>query len=88
MTPTNFPESNTRLGPPKGTDESQVGTLPACIREQRGGNMDGTQLCTVAWLPSEEERAAIAAGAPIYLTSCGILPPHFLSVQFIHNLPA
>ncbi len=83
MTPTNFPEANTRFKAPVDIDESQCSTIPAYVGILQGGNLDGAGVVITAWQPSVEERMAIAAGETIFLGVMGDgLPPHFLSVGF------
>ena len=74
MKPTDFPESNILFGPPAGMDETQVHTTPAFCGKVHGGNLDGSSVA--------EEIEQIKAGAPIFLTVLGGLPPHFLSLSF------
>lgn len=82
MTPTKFEQANGEFGPPEGIDESQVQTVSVYDGVARGGSMDGTRMIVVAWKPDEREIEAIKNGAPIFLTCCGILPPHFLTTNF------
>ncbi|HYD00312.1 MAG TPA: hypothetical protein VEB22_03730 [Phycisphaerales bacterium] len=56
MTPVRFPEMNTVLTPPTGMPD--CGELPSF--------RDGRQ-CISCWQPDDAERAAIAAGAPVWL---------------------
>lgn len=39
-------------------------------------------IAVVSWQPSEEERARIASGEPIFITMCGGLAPHYPSLDF------
>lgn len=82
MNPTNFPQANAAFRAPDGYDESQVKTVQAFMSELAGGNLDGDKIVVVAWLPSATERLEILAGAPIFLTCIGGLPPHRLSTTF------
>jgi hypothetical protein len=82
MTPINFPQANKMFGPPPDLDGSQCGTLPAFIGQVVGGNLDGSPFVVVAWQPDAWEIAAIAKGAPLFLSVLGGLPPHFISTDF------
>jgi hypothetical protein len=82
MTPIPFPEANKIFKAPAGFDEAQVAAIPAYLGETRTGSCDGERCVVVAWKPDERELAAIAAGAPIFLTCLGGLPPHFLTTNF------
>lgn len=42
---------------------------------------DGTQYTVTRWQPNAEERAAVAAGADVYLWIVGGLPPHQVTIQ-------
>lgn len=72
MTPAKFHESNRVLRAPKGM-EKECGDLYVFS--------DG-QVCISQWQPTEEEKAAIAAGAGVWLTvvSGHTQPPVGLSV--------
>lgn len=62
-------DATRRLGAPKGWDHSRDGichTLEICDR-------DGFMIS--AWMPSDAERARIAAGAPIFLHVQGVDHP-------------
>ena len=82
MRPADFPEANCTFGPPPDLDPSQVVPIRAWMGETRGGSVDGSKMIVTAWQPSAEEIAAINAGAPIFLSVLGGLPPHFLAVTF------
>jgi len=82
MKPANFPESNCVFGAPSDLDESQVLSIPAFTGTVIGGNLDGSRLVVVAWLPTPEEIEQLKTGAPVYLTMIGGLAPHFLSTTF------
>ena len=82
MKPVNFPEANSKHGPPKGFDESQIMTIPSFTSESLGGHLDGCGIVVVAWQPSDQEIKAIAAGGNIFLTMIGGLAPHFVSTSF------
>lgn len=89
MTPVRFAEANAIFGPPEGMTEHQVRRVPGYIGETLVGSCDGMKLVIVAHLPDERDKAAIAAGAPIFLTMVGGLAPHFLSTNFAEaNNPA
>lgn len=57
MTPVRFPQANSVLTAPKGM-EKECGELHTF--------RDGVN-CISCWQPTEEERAAIAAGQPVWL---------------------
>lgn len=82
MTPTDLPETNAQFGAPKGMMESQVATIRAFWGEIDQGPLEGSEFVVTAWQPSPEEVAAINAGAPIFLTTMGGLPPHLLTTSF------
>jgi hypothetical protein len=62
MTPVDFPEANMTLCAPKGMEDS-CGNLPVYRRT------DG--IFVSAWMPSQEEKEAIAKGASIMLYVIG-----------------
>lgn len=78
----NFPQSTGTFGPPPDMCEGQVIPIPCCVQVAAGGSCDGSLLIVTCHQPSEAERQAIAAGAPIFLTCLGCLPPHFLTTTF------
>lgn len=82
MTPVKFPEANSRFGPPPNLTEEQCGTIHAYQGRVARGSVEGSLLVVVAWKPSEAELAALNAGAPIFLSCIGGLPPHFLCTSF------
>lgn len=83
MTPTNFPESNARYGPPADLEENQCHTFYAWHGVVgSGSSCEGAKLVVTAWQPSPEELAEINAGKPIFLSCLGGLPPHFLTTDF------
>jgi hypothetical protein len=82
MTPTTFPEANTRFVAPDDLDPSQVMAIPGWRGWAIGGSLDGCPLCVVAWTPTEAERAAIAEGKPIFISLAGGLAPHFPAMSF------
>lgn len=82
MTSVNFPQANSRFGPPPGLADSQCNTIHAFSGKVQRGSVEGSQLVVVAWKPSEEEICAMLAGSPIYLSCIGGLPPHFLTTSF------
>ena len=82
MIPAEFPESNGKFRPPKGLDESQCMTISAFVGQVVGGSVDGCQVVVTAWRPTEQELADIIAGKPIFFSSIGGLPPHFLTTDF------
>jgi hypothetical protein len=82
MIPTDFPESNKSFSAPQGTDESQCQSMRACVKEKKGGTLDGSMMVIVAWMPSKEEIEQIRRGSPIYLTCLDGLPPHYIATTF------
>lgn len=84
MTPITFPEANASFKAPADLHENQVATIMAYCGPIPGGSMDGEKMVVVAWKPDAAELEALKAGAPVFLTTLGGLPPHFLTVDF-HN---
>jgi hypothetical protein len=82
MTPTDFPEANVTYGPPNDLAESQCAKIRAWNGSATRGSCDGYKMVVVAWQPSAEELAALQAGAPVFLSVMGGLPPHFLTTDF------
>ena len=78
-----FPEANQTFGPPEGYSESQVASVRAYVADVKKGNLDGQRIVVVAWKPDENEIRAIMAGAPIYISFAGNLPPHFPTTSFL-----
>lgn len=64
MKPVSFPLANLNLQPPQGMADCEP--LPVCAS-------NGTM--TSVWEPTDEERAAIAAGASVALTVWGTAHP-------------
>lgn len=84
MNPVQFQEQNTLFHPPEGTDESQVGSVPAYVGPTQSGSMDGAILTVTLWVPTREEMINIAKGSGIFMTMLtgGTLAPHYLSTTF------
>ncbi len=82
MTPVAFPEANASFHAPTGLAETQVATITAYHGPIVGGSMDGEKITVVAWKPDAEELRALNGGAPVFLSTLGGLPPHFLTVDF------
>jgi hypothetical protein len=82
MISVDFPEANMSFGPPPGFAEAQVHTVRAHRCVIQGGSCDGVEMVVTAWRPTEAELAQIAAGAPIFLTFMGGLPPHMVTTSF------
>jgi hypothetical protein len=82
MIPIQFPEANTRYGPPPDLAESQCMTIHAYQGTVERGSVEGAAIVVVAWKPSPQEIEAMLAGKPIFLSCLGGLPPHFLSTDF------
>lgn len=76
MTPGRIDGATRALGAPDGWDESKDGPCDVLHVRDRGGVMES------AWYPSEEEKAAIAAGRPVILTVWGSgHPPVSVNVE-------
>lgn len=85
MTPIQFPEANTKFGPPVDMAESQVMSIPAFrgVVSSPSSSVDGAPQVVVAWQPTAEEVRRIVAGQPIFISFlCDGLPPHFPSLSF------
>lgn len=78
-----FPDRNQIFRPPEGYSEEQIASAYAYVGEVKKESMDGQRIVVVAWKPTPEEIEAIVAGAPIYASFAGGLPPHFLTTSFI-----
>lgn len=77
MKPTKIEGETRDLGPPPGWDDSQCGRLS--IRDEQDPDI-GDQMVS-QWVPDDEERALLAAGAHIRLSICGTMhPPVMISV--------
>ena len=77
MTPTNFRQATQMLGRPDDMTDEQCGALHIAR-----GLADGYPYVVSCWQPTDEERAAIASGAPVYLHVVGAaMPPVCLSTQ-------
>lgn len=81
MHPVAFPQANCHFGPPPGLDASQVACVPAYRGTIIGGNLDGSDVCVVAWEPSAEDIERIRNGQPVYVAMMGGLAPHFLCTE-------
>lgn len=64
-----FPQANKVLKAPPG-QEADVYDLPVW-----GGEVEGIQRCISCWEPTPEERAAIAAGGPVWIWVVGHTHP-------------
>lgn len=82
MNPVQFPQANTRFGPPEDLEESQCRNIHAFAGEIRGGSIDGSLIVITAWKPTEEEIEQLKRGGYVYLTVIGGLPPHCLTTDF------
>ena len=82
MRPCDFNQSNTVFGPPPDLTKERCASIPAYVGEVAQGSCEGARLVVVAWVPSNEERAAIEQGSPLFLTMVGGLAPHFLTTDF------
>lgn len=70
MKPVDFEQSNLSMRPPEGWTEEQCGVLPVChVRVPvEDSVVNGFVSC---WQPTDQERADIAAGKPVWLTVLG-----------------
>lgn len=82
MTPASFDQANAIFRAPDGLEESQCSAVRAYTGTLQGGSCDGVPIVVTAWQPSAAEITAIAAGAPIFLTIIGSLPPHCVTTSF------
>jgi len=82
MTPTIFPEANTKFRAPADLAESQCQTIPGYVGSIRGGSLDGSAVVVVAWMPDEKDLEDLKNGKPIYLSCIGGLPPHLIGMDF------
>lgn len=73
MNPVDFPQANRTFTKPEGWTDLECSPLRV---------HDTGQELISCWQPTDEERAAIAAGAPIWLSVCGHgHPPVILSAE-------
>lgn len=80
---TDFPDANHTFKAPPGT-ESRVTETRGWVGEVKTKDgLDGQRIVVVAWKPNEDEIRAIMAGAPIYISFPGSLPPHFPTTSFL-----
>lgn len=83
MNPENFPQANCSYHAPEDLAESQVLTIKAYKGVVApGSSMDGARIIVTCWRPDACELERIKNGGPIFLTTFGGLPPHFLSTDF------
>jgi hypothetical protein len=82
MTATTFEQANCKFGPPGDMTDTQCGTVSAFKGQSRGGPLDGVEIVVVAWQPTPEDLQRLNDGHPVFLTSVGGLPAHFLSTSF------
>jgi hypothetical protein len=71
MNPTRHPSNNSVLAPPPGVSAEECGALPIT----RVMFPNGMPAVWSYWQPTEAERAAIAAGAPVRLSCWGLTHP-------------
>lgn len=80
-----FPEANVTFGPPPDMEASQVQPARAYVGKIDRGSCEGASVTVCAWQPTDEERAAIAAGEPVFISMLiAGLVPHMLTTNF-HN---
>lgn len=82
MIASNFPQANILFGPPEGMHENQVASVPAYQGKIDRGSCDGLSLVVTAWRPTVQELVDLNAGAPVFLSFVGGLPPHFATTRF------
>jgi len=82
MNPTNFPETNATIGPPRGMSEAQCRQLRAFAAEMVAGPMDGAPVYVVAWQPTLPELERLIEGNPVFITMLGGVMPHYVSTSF------
>lgn len=63
--------NNAALGAPKGATPEECCALPITRIQYEGG----TDAVASYWMPSDDERALIAAGAPIRIIALGVTQP-------------
>lgn len=85
--PTTFPAANCVFDPPIGFSAGQIHRIPAFRGQSIGGSLDGMDVVVVAWLPDAADLERLNAGGPVFLCSCGGLPPHLLTTEFTAELP-
>ena len=81
MTPVSFTQSNHVFGSPSDLPGSCI-DIEAHLSVVEQGIFEGTRRVVVAWKPTDEDLKKLLAGASIYLTCMGGLPPHFMSTSF------
>ena len=78
MNPTNFLQANHVFRRPASMTDEQCGVLHV----HAGQDQDGLPVSISCWQPTEEERAAIAAGGLVWLWVYGIgHPPVVVSAE-------
>lgn len=82
MSPAQFPEANTKFGPPSDLEESQCRTIPAFVGESSGGSCDGIPIVVVAYHVDESQLSIMRKSGLIYFTMVGGLAPHYPSLSF------
>lgn len=82
MIPVDFPEANTNFKAPASLEESQVAPVRGYHGIVERGSVEGLPVVVVAWQPDAEDLTALNQGKPIFLSTLGFLPPHFLSTSF------
>lgn len=82
MQPVQFPEADTLLGRPPGTPDEDCSPAPIARGVMPGPSGEPYPVVITCWQFTEEERAAIAAGGPVYLHCIGYtMPPVVLSTR-------
>lgn len=75
MTPFKFPGSNKVFTKPEGWTDDQCSDLHTYV----GKDDDGVPYILSAWMPSEADKEAVAAGRPVMLKITGTgMPPVLL----------
>jgi hypothetical protein len=83
MSPAEFPQANTKFGPPPDLDGANVGSIRAFKGTINSGSLEGYPVVVVAWKPSEADMERLTNGGLVYLQMVGGgLAPHLLSTTF------
>ena len=74
-----------RFDSPEGVPEEECGSLKALVGTYQQGVFDGGTVIKTFWKPSEEEIAALKAGAVIELDFYGVsgMPMTAMNVEYI-----
>lgn len=78
MQPVTFIEKNRTYTKPAGWTDEQCGDLDVF----EGPDGQGNTIVISKWQPTDEDRAAIAAGGDVWLRVFGAQPPVFLTTEY------